>query len=64
MKLTKINTYGILNVIGGISIHLMLGTVYLWGNINIYITSYFRLNGNPDLSITSSKYIFPCWFLN
>ena len=34
--------YGWLNVIGGVLIHLVLGTLYLWGNITIYVTAYMR----------------------
>jgi MFS family permease len=54
---------GFLTIIGGILIHITLGTIYLWANINIYITSYFRLGNNPTLSVSSSSFIFPCWFV-
>ena len=54
---------GIMTIVGGIFIHLTLGTIYLWANINIYITSHYRLGNNPNLSVSSSSYIFPCWFL-
>ena len=40
---------GILVLIGSFSLHLVLGAIYLWGSINIYITSYLRLY---DPSIT------------
>mmetsp|Transcript_7305 Transcript_7305/g.9755 ORF Transcript_7305/g.9755 Transcript_7305/m.9755 type:complete len:487 (-) Transcript_7305:93-1553(-) len=29
-------------LVGGFSIHLMLGTLYCWGNLTTYITSYLR----------------------
>jgi hypothetical protein len=32
---------GYLTVIGGISLHLFLGNLYLWGNIEGYIVSYY-----------------------
>ena len=35
------NVDGIKCVIGGFLIHLFLGWVYLWGNISIYVSSYF-----------------------
>ena len=57
------NLKGYLSILGGILIHIVLGTVYLWGNIKIYITSYYRLGENPDLSISSSSLVFPFWFL-
>jgi len=57
------NVKGYLSVLGGILIHLVLGTEYLWGNIKLYTTSYYRLGENPDLSISSSSLVFPFWFL-
>ena len=54
---------GILNIIGGMLVSLTIGTVYLWGNINIYITSYYRLHGNPNLKLTSSNFNILFWFL-
>ena len=35
----------IISIAGGFLTHLVLGTFYLWGNISLYATSYFRLNG-------------------
>lgn len=37
----------ILSVIGGILIHIILGTIYTWGNLNMYIISYVRHHGSP-----------------
>ena len=31
---------GLIVLMGGFLIHLVLGAIYLWGSINIYITSY------------------------
>ena len=47
-------TKGILNIIGGILIHITLGSLYNWGNIGIYIVSYYRLHFNPTLSVTEA----------
>ena len=52
---------GILCVIGGVLLHLTLGTIYLWGNINVYIISYYRLHYDDTLSITTSNFVFPSW---
>ena len=42
---------GVLTLIGGILIHLTLGTVYCWGNSTVYITSWLRIEGdNADLT--------------
>jgi len=42
---------GPLTLLGGVCIHLVLGTFYLWGAIAIYVTSYLR---DFDDSITIS----------
>lgn len=39
-----------------------MGTVYLWGNIGVYIASYLRYNGNPDVTKVSVGAIFPIIF--
>ena len=36
------NWPGYLTVIGGMSIHLFISCLFLWGNINNYITSYYH----------------------
>ena len=41
---------GLLTVVGGISLMIYLGTFYLWGNIDIYVLSYFH-EFNPSLSV-------------
>lgn len=41
---------GLLTVAGGISLMFYLGTFYLWGNIDIYVLSYFH-EFNPNLSV-------------
>ncbi|EGR28002.1 major facilitator superfamily protein, putative [Ichthyophthirius multifiliis] len=46
------------SVFGGFLIHIMIGTFYLWGNINTYITSYLR-QYNPDLTIDTLNSNFP-----
>ena len=47
---TPKNVDGVLALIGGFSLHLTLGTLYCFGNLNTYITSYLRKNVNPDLT--------------
>jgi hypothetical protein len=39
-----------MNVIGGVSLMLYLGCFYLWGNIDVYVLSYFH-EFNPNLSV-------------
>lgn len=33
---------GILGCIGGLFIHLVIGSLYQWGIVSIYITSYYH----------------------
>ncbi|XP_059159550.1 oxalate:formate antiporter-like [Physella acuta] len=50
---------GILVVFGGILIHLSLGTLYTFGNLNPYLTSYMRAKGtSASLTYTECSWIF------
>jgi MFS family permease len=40
---------GILALVGGFCLHLTLGTLYCFGNMNTYMTSYLRKHVNPKL---------------
>jgi len=46
---TKYKAIGILACIGGLIIHLIIGSLYQWGIINIYVTSYYK---TLDYSVT------------
>lgn len=35
---------GILGCVGGMFIQLVIGSLYQWGIVNIYLTSYFHLS--------------------
>ena len=35
---------GILGCMGGMFIQLVIGSLYQWGIVNIYLTSYFHLS--------------------
>ncbi|MEE4248540.1 MAG: hypothetical protein V2I33_24435 [Kangiellaceae bacterium] len=49
---------GYLAVAAGFLTHLMIGAIFIWGNIVVYITSYFRLY-NPDLTMEDTFILFP-----
>ncbi|KAH9515447.1 hypothetical protein Btru_014469 [Bulinus truncatus] len=50
---------GLLVVAGGILIHLSLGTIYTFGNLNPYITSYMRSYGSASsLTYTQCTWVF------
>ena len=62
---TKITTksesklHGYLTLIGGMSIHLFCGNLYLWGNIANYVVSYFHFKGDKTASLQVSVSILP-----
>jgi len=49
-------------VLGGVLIHFVLGTFYLWGGISIYVASYLRsYDENVDIDLV--KMVFPLMFI-
>ncbi len=46
---------GVIVLVGSFSLHLVLGAMYLWGSINVYVASYLRLH---DKSITLDQLFF------
>ena len=49
---------GLIVLIGGFLIHLVLGSIYLWGNINIYVTSYLWMEGN-NVTLNDLFFVLP-----
>ncbi|KAH9498550.1 hypothetical protein Btru_007039 [Bulinus truncatus] len=50
---------GLLVVVGGMLIHLSLGTLYTFGNLNPYITSFMRSYGSASsLTYTECTWVF------
>ncbi|XP_066267714.1 uncharacterized MFS-type transporter YhjX-like [Branchiostoma lanceolatum] len=50
---------GWIAVLGGVLVHLTLGTIYTFGNMNPYLTSYIRLRSSPpDLTYKVSVWVF------
>ncbi|KAL4478056.1 hypothetical protein ABPG72_013495 [Tetrahymena utriculariae] len=54
-----LNQKSYITIAGSIIVHLVLGTIYLWGVITAYITSYFRSQDNPDLTLKQAGVVFP-----
>ena len=46
------NLKGILSIIGSCLFYLVSGSVYSWGNMNIYVSSYFKHVMSDETSIT------------
>jgi hypothetical protein len=52
---------GHLAIAGGFLIHIILGSLYLWGVINGYVASYFYWKGHP-VSTSTLNAVFPFIF--
>ena len=48
-----------MSVASGISVHLMMGCIYLWGNISNYVVSYFHFLGDENASLKNAVLIVP-----
>jgi MFS family permease len=48
---------GILALVGGFSLHLTLGTLYCFGNMSTYMTSYLRKHVDPDITYSDMIWI-------
>ncbi|EAR99450.2 oxalate/formate antiporter (macronuclear) [Tetrahymena thermophila SB210] len=63
MKLTNTQR-GLLTVFGGFTVHLVIGAVFMWGTLNVYITSYFRQLNDEGLALSVGGAIFPVMMLS
>lgn len=50
---------GLLGCIGGLMIHLVIGSLYQWGTLSPYVTSYFKLHGHEGLTLRNMAVLFP-----
>lgn len=50
---------GIISIIAAVVINLVLGSFYLWGSINIYVASYYKINYDPELQTDITSMCFP-----
>lgn len=50
---------GIVSIIAAVVINLVLGSFYLWGSINIYVASYYKINYDPELQTDITSMCFP-----
>ncbi len=57
--LTFYRLRGCVVILGGILVHLSLGTLYTFGNLSPYLVSYIRERSHPpDLALTTSTWIY------
>jgi hypothetical protein len=48
--------------LGGLFVELGIGSLYTWGIINIYVTSYYRLS-DPTVTLQQNAVAFPLMML-
>ena len=51
------NSDGIFSLVGGFALHLTLGTLYCFGNLNTYITSYIRIHVHEGIMYSDMIWI-------
>ncbi len=49
---------GVVGCVSGLCAHLVLGSIFQWGIINVYITSYFKLS-DPSITLEANSIAFP-----
>ena len=59
---TEIDRRGWQTVIGGVLIHLMVGNLYLWGNVSPYVISYFHYKGDMLVNDSLTISVIPISF--
>lgn len=57
-KCSKRTLIGLAGCVGGMFIHLILGSIYQWGIINIYVASYYKKK-DPSVTLESNAMVFP-----
>lgn len=53
---------GLLGCLGAFFLHMLIGSVYQWGIINIYVTSYYRL-ADSNISLEGNAIAYPVMML-
>ncbi|KAL4478660.1 hypothetical protein ABPG74_006895 [Tetrahymena malaccensis] len=57
-------TKAVLTLIGGFLLLLMNGSIFLWGQLNVYITSYFRQKDDHDLELGVAGTVYPVMMIS
>lgn len=60
--LSRTSKEGWLVIFSGFSLHILLGSLFFWGDLMIYIYSYLR-QYDPNISLMSISMIFPFTYL-
>ena len=55
---------GALGCLGGLFIHLIIASLYQWGIINIYVTSYFKTYFQPSITLEQNTVVFPAMMIS
>ena len=50
---------GFSGCLGGLFIHLIISSLYQWGIINTYVTSYYKVSSDPEITLEDNAIVFP-----
>jgi hypothetical protein len=60
--ISKRTLIGLIGCLGGLCSHFVLGSIFQWGIINVYVTSYYKLT-DPSLTLEANSIAFPLMML-
>ena len=55
---------GYVGCIGGLFIHLIISSLYQWGIINTYVTSYYKVTSDPTITLEDNAIAFPAMMMS
>jgi hypothetical protein len=55
----EFNFKAILSLVSGLILMLVIGSLYTFGTLTVYISSYLRNHGSPDITTVQIGLIFP-----
>lgn len=45
-------------------IHLIISSLYQWGIINTYVTSYYKVTSDPNITLEGNAIVFPTMMIS
>jgi hypothetical protein len=49
---------GAIGCVAGLILHLIIGSLYQWSIINVYITSFYKIS-DPSITLEANAIVFP-----
>ena len=51
--------WGLLCIIGSIMMQLVMGTLFIWGAMSLYVTQYYGSKNDKGLTVSMANIVFP-----